>query len=125
MSKPTDNDLNRAMALACGWREVTPDRPHRCGSLMWTIGWVQPVTSWFEHCPDYCRDRNCLPEVWAAVESADKLDNLVVEDFNFFITAQAGWWNKNVLTVLKLPPRLHVEAALRALNLWKPEWSDE
>lgn len=130
--KPSDEELNRAAAEACGWKEI---RPHLKGAYMTTPfkgippekrrGGQQDNGPLFHSPPDYCTDRNALPELWAAVEESDKLDAFESEANMLLIEQRELRGRTFAIGLLMAPARLHVLAALKALGRWPEEWTEE
>jgi hypothetical protein len=100
---PTDEELERAMASACGWTAEDIERGIH---------------------PDYCIDRNTLPEVWQAIEARGQwacylnyLRHYDPRNAERGITHTGTKWH-----AVTAPCRIRVIAALHALGAWQDEW---
>jgi len=140
MSSPSDNDLNRAMALECGYRwyrvmRCTHDSgpegiPHRMLATEESMSeWDatilatgdEPIYDDYAQ-PHYCSDRNSHGEIKRAIDTAQAWYDFSHEMRNVCI-GLPDWENSRTFTVTFAPPRLVVIAALRALGKW--EWDSE
>lgn len=136
---PTDHDLNRAMALAVGWKWY---RIMRCTITSGPEGVPYRILATEEYMKSepalglatgdepvcynhelsrFCSDRNTLPEILDAVEAAGKqwamatrLDN----ELGKGVVASA--W-----IMWRLPMREIVVAALKALGKWNETWDEQ
>lgn len=110
---PTDDDLNRAMAEALGYvkTELTDDGT-------W---WITPHGKKAIDSPwNYCTDRNCLPEIWAFMESKHMMGSYISHLCNML---PKGAFNvEDYVAVHCAKPRLCVIAALQSLGKWPDDW---
>jgi len=97
----TDEQINAAIAEACGWTNVHP--ANRSGKAPGT-----DYTSNYEHIPDYCNDLNAMHQAEGALSDGDlwtmKYNLPLQGDLEFRSTA-----------------RQRAEAFLRTLDKWKSE----
>lgn len=146
---PTDEDLNRAAALSCGWKWymhpdpaptlqgrktafLIPDR-EADASLVLLPG--EPETEIIRYygqpprcpVPDFCQDRNALPELLAVVSQKITTMRLFVENLHQGHTFQhsTAGWKLMCFHMLLTPPRDIVIASLKALGRWKAEWDTQ
>lgn len=117
---PTNAELNRAMAESLGWTFYgkTAKSPADSNYAMEHDG--RQLQPW----PDYCADRNHLPEIWRAVENRHQyaaylsyIRDLDSRNREQGVTATGFQWH-----VVTAPSRLHVIAALKALGRWETDW---
>jgi len=97
----TNEQINAAIATACGWTNVHP--ANRSGKAPGT-----DYTSNYEHIPDYCNDLNAMHQAEGALSDGDlwtmKYNLPLQGDLEFRSTA-----------------RQRAEAFLRTLDKWKSE----
>lgn len=115
--KPTDRMLNESMAKITGFEVKPPRFCCNCGYDF--VGRENPgictkcgFETWSD-IPDYCTDRNALPEVWKAVEEAGHWENFMRVLFGFQRQSY-----RLAFEALKAEPREHVRAALVCFNKW-------
>ena len=119
--KPTDAQLEEAMALAIGWKYYPENRE-------WVDKDGNPYWSRWPY-PRYCTDRNALPEVWKAVRAEQGASYLFVEELgrlcsaplHSYPAADEGCYSilcEDAMTFATAEPRLHVIAALKSLDKW-------
>jgi hypothetical protein len=108
MHKPTDEELNRVAAEVCGY-SVFPDTQTIMPQAMSCIRQSD--------CPDYCNDRNALPELWEKVEEAAKIVRFFQVLAEDCMNSGPSMWHRFTTS-----PRKHVIAALKALDKWPDEW---
>ena len=118
MALPTKEEMNKLCALTCGW---TFHSDFKNGQVEFE-SWVRPDGRITEGVPRYCSDRNTLPDILAAVQSASAVDNWWAHVSRLMNDGRGTPWY--VIDILQADQRLHVEAALRALERWKPEWDE-
>ena len=123
---PSDNDLNRAMALACGWQHGIDIQwmEETCDGSAWgNGGWLSPKSNkGVRRCPDYTHNRNTHNEIRDAIARAGAWRDFSHEMRDACI-GLPDWENSRTFTVTFAPPRLVVVAALKALGKW--EWDGE
>ncbi|GEM_PF-2274704 len=114
---PSDETLNLAMAMLCGWKQQIED-----SGAVWYRKAVRQKSP-----PDYCHDRNAHSEILSLIEAKGKgkiyaaiLLSLVTEGLPSVAPLQHHF---NAWRMLKASPRLYVEAALHTLNQWQDTWS--
>jgi hypothetical protein len=107
---PTNQQINELAATACGWEPIPEEEDG------WTNGrekrWPRP--------PDYCTDRNALPELWAKVESRPACGQYagILRD----LLRDGNDWQVIRFELITASPLLHTIAALKALNQWPDDW---
>ena len=101
--RPSDAKLNAKMSEVCG-------RSKEAGSPL----------------PDYCTDRNALPEIWALLEANKKGRIHAVWVMSLVTNGMPSiLWpalETNLWLLVTAPPRFHVETALRILGHWNSRW---
>ena len=106
MRTPTNRQLNEAMGELCKVPIQT---------------WVyMNITCKIKTLPDYCNDRNTLPELWAFLRSYQSgfgFDNYLRE-----LCQNRPPCYAEIGVALIAPCRAHVIAALKACNAWPEEW---
>lgn len=115
--RPTDEELNRVAAEVCGWVPIPEEED----------GWTNGTQKRWPRPPDYTTDRNALPELLGKVRLYDP------DDFGYELQHQiwpeieefGEFDGDELISVLVAPCRLVVIAALKALNAWKEEWTEE
>lgn len=150
MSKPTNEQLNEAAARLCGWvdiaylfkggfnqdgtirenRHICLMRPTDVGSRYDVIEPDGTETRIRQgNLPRYCTDRNALPELWEAVEKKERrarfitylmLNSTANPKHHDSGAPYVKAWNAVTST-----PKQQTEAALRALDAWPDDWSEE
>lgn len=120
---PTDHELNRAIGEAIGLDlrdDITPKG--RCAVIVERVGekgW-RIIGGW-----NPCADRNHLPELWKAVCLCFRayLEHLTELSCGIYAPGYAERepyaWCEDTMT---MSPRLHVMAALMALDKWPEGW---
>ncbi len=130
--QPDDSVLNEAMAMACGWRWYVPSE---AGALRdWAM--LLPPDAFLEELkpieeaeigerergrprlPDYCTDRNSLPEIYAALLVAGAKAKFL----RYYVAMHRRNGAVSTWSMITGCPRLQVIAALRALEKWPEEW---
>ena len=101
--RPSDAKLNAKIAEVCG-RSKEDNSP----------------------LPDYCNDRNALPEIWGFLEAnkKGKIHALFVMTLTKNGVTYTTWpaLKESLWLLVNAPPRLHVEAALSVLGHWNSRW---
>lgn len=152
---PSNTQLNAAAAILCGWKwymhngkipsprhdgkeeafllpisEVTPNLIKIEGEPDASLHRVYGSTR--RRVPNFCEDRNTLPELWAAVEAAEKQDGVYWHFPKWTRPYECGaachWASSNSrhwAIATKIQPREHVIAALKACNAWHETWNKE
>jgi hypothetical protein len=108
---PTDNQLNGLFHEACG-------KPI-CVESGVIYDFPDDVMCYL---PNYCADRNLLPEVLDAVEAAGP------HVWKNFVRIVVEWTECSLSATyraMKATPRQQVEAALIALGKWQDDWKEE
>lgn len=129
--KTTNEMLDEATAEALGWTDIVAyqnafDRPGSSGIRPGTKMGVPPGGTHRRKLPDYCADRNALPEMKNAIIQAAKW-----EEFSHHLRhicereSPDEFGLSRTMTVVFAEPRWIVEAFLKALGHWKPEWNEE
>ncbi len=119
---PDNSTLNRWMAEALGWKVVAIEgweNPHYQFDLYSPSGaWIDAAATeeaaWLG-IPDFCEDRNALPEVLEAVVRAGESGAF----------SEALGYPTTALKTLLIPCRQHVIAALKALDKLPDGWDSE
>lgn len=102
----TNEEINAAIAEACGWRDVWRHRD---------VG-TSPDNQ-FLQVPKYCTDLNAMNEAEKCVEDRDKYLNVladITEELEF-ISVENDW------LFCRATARQRAEAFLRTLDKWKSE----
>lgn len=94
----TDEQINAAIAKACGWKWVR--------SYQWTDSNGLAVFEW--DIPDYCNDLNAM------AEAEKKLGHILLYDYAAHISRRHEW--EDLLTATA---RQRAEAFLRTLGKWE------
>jgi hypothetical protein len=130
---PTDAELNRAMAEACGIRVMANHLAFRllptaedenCGYIEFDSVIIQR----YEHGlgrierKDYLMDRSLLPEIWALFPPLARPAYLLELQPHFpeegRVSTIREW------RIMSTEPRHHVIAALKVLGRWSEDWLD-
>ena len=98
--KPTDQQIEEAVAKVLGWSQLTPDR-----------------NGYLDKPWKYCTDRNLLPQLWAYLEG----DNLETEFQREFILIMPATFDV-LQWFMQASPRAHCEEFLKAVSAWPDEW---
>ena len=115
----TDQEINIAIAEACGWTK-TKERRGRVTQMDVTVWRLDGVEG---SLPDYCHDLNAMHEVWLSLKDYDKREihvqlAIIIEE------ATKNWDKLGVLDqrgmVANASARQRAEAFLRTKGLWKP-----
>lgn len=122
--KPSDEQLNLLMAQTLGYKSA--GRTGMFAILVLRPGTDQPVAP-----PDFCNDRNALPEIWAIIEQ-----KRVIDTFVRFVTCTGNPYYKDKpmpdcnpsfvvdWLLITAPLRVQVIAALKALREWPHAWQE-
>lgn len=114
----TDEEINVAIAEACGWRNVRElDDIYPDGSVaagIWRQG-ADPADSQERAIPDYCNDLNAMHEAEKVLSAAQRYANLrnLSQDWRS--------WNDGTayLAICYATARQRAEAFLRTIGKWK------
>jgi hypothetical protein len=103
---PTNQQINELAATACGWVPVPEEED----------GWTNGKEKRWPRPPDFCTDRNALPELlmktkYLEGEFGGILGRLIRPHAHVFL------WD-----ALMASPLLVTIAALKALNQWPDDW---
>lgn len=127
---PTDEMIDRACAEVCGWRDVVnyqqPANGKR-GIKAGTQMGIPPseVYKSRQRIPNYCNDKNALPELLAAV-----LKNSTYKFASNLPCGSVDEWGRYCVEpdvfveMLAGEHRVIVVAALKALGKWPAEWEE-
>ena len=99
----TDEQINAAIAKACGWRKED-------GAYMWTANGINYT------CPklwDWCNDLNAMHE------AERSLHELLREMYVRKLLAEVAYFPTYLWDVLTAPPRSRAKAFLRMLGKWE------
>lgn len=113
----SDDDLNRAMAIECGWKCSSDETVYSAGGGLIKPGyWVsrggKSVCAFYPH---FCSDRNTLPEIKQAISDAGAEFEFSREMRDVCINLPE-WEKSRTFTVAFAEPRHVVVAALKALG---------
>lgn len=110
--QPTVEEINKLAAEACGWTEIEPDYAGRLQGR-------NPEGRVYPYVPNYCTDRNALPELLDMVFEkgsptifSHEFRHLCIEHL------QERWQKSKTFAVASAPALLVTVAALRALGKW-------
>jgi len=104
----TDDQINAAIAEACGWTNVHP--ANRSGKATGT-----DYTSNYEHIPDYCNDLNAMHEAEKVLTKEQVREyQTYMYDMACEIDNTCGRWMPYGATAA-----YRAEAFLRTLGLWE------
>jgi hypothetical protein len=120
-----NEQMNRVAAEACGWTEIGKYPSPRS-----SMGYALPPGKEADYLnyrdvPDFCKDRNALPQLWKKVEDANKIDDflryLLCTNNPLYKDWPVPHCNPSYVIdwlLATAPPKHHVIAFLRALGLW-------
>lgn len=111
--------INREIAFLLGWKE---DPKHHWGSEKHRWAFLKsPLDGYdYTHAPDYCNDRNLIPDILEKIKQMG-IEEYVVEGLD--IWSEGGDFWEIALASMKLPPLGLCIAFLKVANLWKEEWA--
>lgn len=92
----TDQQINQAIAEACGWNNEPVVRTDGKGGI------------WVTNCPDYCSDLNAMHE------AEQKLNTNQWYQYALALNEVCWHW-----ALIHAPPRQRAEAFLRTLGKWQ------
>ena len=108
MKPEFERELNAAAARLTDWEEVPVFNEY---SASWRKGEAFSYGT-----PQFCTDRNALPELWERIEDWWEFDKALLKSV-FPIGPVPDGWNCHKAQ-MTAEPHLHVIAALRACNAW-------
>lgn len=117
--------MNREAALLCGYRDVADDRDREeygQDHQFWESRTGEAIGN-AESLPNFCQNRNALPELLAAVKVMHKHWEyvkalaVIVDADTDSLMHNIDW--VGVFRMEQAEPKSKVEAALRACNRWK------
>lgn len=106
----TDDEINKAIAEACGW-------------ILTAMNWWHKDGEYFAFPPDYCTNLNAMHEAEMSEEMTfnqkwiESIVEISLHESALTIERTDGWdW---VAFVSRLTARQRAEAFLKTLNLWE------
>ena len=105
----TDEQINKAIAMACGWRKED-------GVYMWTANGIDYT------CPDlwdWANDLNAMHEAEATLSVSCRMDYPTVLLRVLFELDKYTWYATGGFTHITATARQRAEAFLRTLNKWE------
>lgn len=118
----TDDEINVAVAEACGWTEIIPNA---FGKLFG----ANEKSTVYEMVPDYCGDLNACAEMRKALNREQR--KRFAKDLAFACNPQAfvDFWDCrnefDLWRIIDASPRLQCEIFLRVLDKWPTPASPE
>jgi hypothetical protein len=121
---PTNEQLNRRAAEVLGWEDVVQFGANRGENGIKQGTWMGvPPGEIYKNrrsVPDFCTDRNALPELWAKVDDYSKVSCYLQE-----LSGMPSSTAQEMFEMIAATPRQHTIAALKALDAWPEDWSAE
>lgn len=114
----TEAEMNRAAAELCGWSNIHPSGAVYGSGMEGYRNEYAARNGLHEHIPDYCHDRNALPELWQTLIKSGAFGEFIP---TLFPHGDEWDWFHAVKMTLEVTPLRFVEAALRATGRWKEE----
>lgn len=112
----TDQEINIAIAEACGWKRIT-----RLGGEL--HGWIEP--GYLEEIPDYCYDLNAIEKAESTLppdklrESGMILQDILVEEMRANGCKTQADFDAKPVWIWRAKARQRCEAFLKTIGKWK------